>query len=185
MINVVLLLLTRSRLSQASLLGANKVKEPLPSIFSLMPDLSVYSWVVRALTSSRVPYTWSMGATVGSREKRRMLCVHCQGNQTVLITCQVNIYLQDILACRLASCTQDSTHRELHFTPHKKRNENTLLDVLSEKNCYHFYLVIYLMQTMQSNIATGLQWMYGCRMDTCGQLSFPGPSVAVNKNLKK
>lgn len=84
-INTVLLLLTRSRLSQASLLGANKVKEPLPSIFSLIPDLSVYSWVVRALTSCRVPYTWSMGATVGSREKLRMLCVHCQGSQTVLI----------------------------------------------------------------------------------------------------
>lgn len=85
-IKIVLLLLTLSRLSQASLLGANKVKEPLPSIFSLIPDLSVYSWVVRALTSSRVPYTWSMGATTGSTDKGRMLCVHCQESQTVVIT---------------------------------------------------------------------------------------------------
>lgn len=119
------------------------------------------------------------------RETENALCSLSGKSDSTDNACQVNIYLQDILACRLASCTQDSTHRELHFAPHKKRNEDALLDVLSEKTCYHFYLVIYLMQTMQSNITTGLQWMHGCRMYTCGQLSFPGPNVAVNKNLKK
>lgn len=124
-IKIVLLSLTLSRLSQASLLGANKVKEPWPSIFSLIPDLSVYSWVVRALTSSRVPYTWSMGATTGRTDKKKTLCVYCQGSRTAFLVSWEDIYLQDILACRPASCTQDSTHRGLHFIPHKKR-ENTM-----------------------------------------------------------
>lgn len=56
-------ILTGSSCSQASLLGANMVKDPLPSISSLSLDMSEYCWVDVAFTSPSVPYTWSMGAT--------------------------------------------------------------------------------------------------------------------------
>lgn len=52
------------------------VKEPWPSISSLTLDMPAYCRVVVALTSPRVPYTWSMGATrVGRTEGWFMLTV--------------------------------------------------------------------------------------------------------------
>lgn len=139
-----MLLLTRSRFSQASSLGANKVKEPLPSIFSLIPDLSVYCWVVSALNSARVPYTWSMGATVGNIEKLRMLCAHWRRNQTVLM-------LHKTCCERTSTCRTSSHAFELHiprtalikdFTlpANKQKKRNMPLDFLSQKICWYFHL---------------------------------------------
>lgn len=62
-------LLTGSSLAQASSLGANIVKEPLPSSSSLIPAILESCCMVVACTSPSVPYTWSMGATGGAAEE--------------------------------------------------------------------------------------------------------------------
>lgn len=65
-------LLTGSSSAQASSLGANIVKEPLPSSSSLIPAISEYRCVDVACTSSSVPYRWSMGATGRAAEEAGM-----------------------------------------------------------------------------------------------------------------
>lgn len=54
---------TSSKASQASLLGAKKVKDPGPSISGLSFEISEYFCVDVAFTSSKEIYTLSIGAT--------------------------------------------------------------------------------------------------------------------------
>lgn len=62
-------LLTGSSSAQASSLGANMVKDPLPSSSSLIPAIWEYRCVDVACTGPSVPYRWSMGATGGAAEQ--------------------------------------------------------------------------------------------------------------------
>lgn len=55
---------TSSKASQASLLGAKKVKDPGPSISGLSFEMSEYFCVEVAFTRPNVLYTWSTGATM-------------------------------------------------------------------------------------------------------------------------
>lgn len=61
------------------------------------------------------------------RETENALCSLARKSDSTDKACQVLWeYLQGILACPLASCTQDSTHRGLHFTPHKEREKENI-----------------------------------------------------------
>lgn len=72
------------------------------------------------------------GSHYGEHSGTENVCVHWQGNWAVLIMpinkwhiLWENIYLQDILSCLLASCTQDSTHKGLHCAPPNKKEKKT------------------------------------------------------------